>query len=283
MKLSAWHKQQGDSVEWHFPLETYDRVYVSKVFTFSPEIDVLNAPEVVRGGTGYDLNNKLPEEVEAMQPDYSIYPQYKEAYGFMTRGCPNNCPFCIVSQKEGRCSRQVADLSDFLAGRKTVKLLDPNLLACQDRERLLTQLADSKARIDFTQGLDARLVDKDVISLLNCVKIDKIHFAWDLMKNSDAIVKGLNLYLAYGNIKDCRKLIVYVLTNYDTTQEEDLYRVYRLRGMGYNPFVMVYDKVSAPLSARKLQRWVNNKRIWRSCERFEDYNENQPAADEAAD
>lgn len=270
MKISAYHKAQGDSVEWHFGLEHYDRVYKSKVFTFTPDVDVINADEVIRGGTGYDITNKLPLQIEAMPPDYSIYP-FKEAYGFLTRGCPNNCPFCIVSEKEGRCSRQVADLPDFLYGRKTVKLLDPNLLACQDRERLIGQLADSGAGIDFTQGLDARLLDTDVISQLNRVKIKMVHFAWDLMRNTDRILRGLELYAKHGAVQDFRKKRVYVLTNFGTTMDENLYRIYKLREMKYDPYVMIYNKDTAPKEIKRMARWVNNKFIFRKCEKYEDY------------
>jgi hypothetical protein len=273
MKLSAWHKSQGDEVDWWMALDHYDMVYKSKVFTFTPDIStVIQADKIIEGGTGYGLQNKLPDAVERMQPDYSIYPQYKEAYGFLTRGCPNNCPFCIVSKKEGRCSKQVADANDFKADRKIIKLLDPNLLACKDRDRLLQQLAETKSEIDFTQGLDARLLDADNIKLLNKVKIKMVHFAWDLMKNTEAILKGLELYASKGKVTDERKRRVYVLTNYNTTTEENLYRIYKLREMRYDPFVMIYDKENASTELKHMARWVNNKFIFRKCERFEDYN-----------
>jgi len=188
MKLSAWHKAAGDTVEWHYPLTHYDRVYVSKIFTESPAYSApsgrddyavpILADEIVRGGTGYCLENKLPPEVEHVCPDYDLYPQHREAYGFLTRGCPRACPFCIVSCKEGLASRQVADLREFHRGQRVIKLLDPNLLACPDRERLLIQLYVSGAWVDFTQGLDIRLC-RDVMSDINAIKIKMLHFAWD--------------------------------------------------------------------------------------------------------
>ena len=138
MKISAYHKQCGDKVEWVNLFEHYDRVYMSKVFTFTPDFEYcINADEIIKGGTGYDLHNKLPTEIENIYPDYSIYPEYNEAYGFLTRGCPRNCDFCIVGTKEGLCSRKVANLDYFWNGQKVIKLLDPNLLACKEHIDLL--------------------------------------------------------------------------------------------------------------------------------------------------
>lgn len=273
MKISAYHKSIGDTVEWWMPFDTYDMVYKSKVFTFTPDIDTpINADTIVRGGTGYDLQNKLPQEIESMQPDYSLYPQYPEAYMFLTRGCPNNCEFCIVSKKEGRCSKQVADLKDFTADRKVIKLLDPNLLACKDREKILQQLAESKSEIDFTQSMDARFTDADITNLINKINVKEIHFAWDLMAQSESVLKGLKIYAKHAKRKPHGfYATVYVLVNFNTTLEENLYRIYKLREMKYNPYVMVYDKEHAPEEVLNLQRWVNNRKIWNQCKAFEDY------------
>lgn len=275
MKLSAWHKSQGDTVEWWWGWGKYDRVYMSKVFDdiYSPDVEEpLNAVEIIKGGTGYSLDNRLPEEVEHIYPDYSLYPELTQdtAYGFLTRGCPRACPFCIVADKEGRRSVKVADLSEWWRGQKHIKLLDPNLLACPSHMELLGQLADSGAWVDVTQGLDARLLTEDNITALNKVKVKLLHFAWDLMEQSDAVLRGLSLYARLGVLNE-RERRVYVLTNYNTTAEEDLYRLYHLREMQFDPYVMIYDKPHAPKEIRRLQRWVNNKYIWRSCNRFEDY------------
>ena len=276
MKISAWHKAQGDEVEWWFGFHQYDRVYMSKVFdnTYTPDVyEPVNTKEIIKGGTGYGLDNKLPDEIEHMYPDYSLYPQYTEgkAYGFLTRGCPNNCPFCIVCAKEGRKSCKVANLDQWWNGQKNIVLQDPNLLACRDHMDLLAQLADSKAWVDMNQGLDARMLTEENIDALNKVKIKRIHFAWDLMERSEAILKGLNMYLEHGKIKDMSRREVYVLTNFNTSMEENLHRIYTLRGMRYDPYVMVYDKPNAPKDIRRLQRWCNNKRIFKKCPRFEDY------------
>ena len=276
MKISAYHKARGDTVEWWWGWTHYDIVYMSKVFdeTYTDDIpEPLNADKVIKGGTGYGLDNHLPDEIEHMYPDYSIYPQYTEnvAYGFLTRGCPNACPFCIVSAKEGRASKKVADLHEWWRGQKHIVLLDPNLLACRDHMDLIDQLAKSNAWVDFSQGLDARMLTEENIAALNRVKTKTIHFAWDLMERSEAVLKGLNLYLERGKIKDSRRRCVYVLTNFNTTMEENLYRIYTCRDMGYDPFVMVYDKPNAPKEIKRLQRWCDNRWIFKSCPRFEDY------------
>ena len=270
MKISAWHKRNGDDVEKFILLLEYDKVYISKVFTFTSDYEaVIRAGEIIKGGTGYGLNNKLPDEIEHIYPDYSLYPQYPEAYGFLTRGCPRNCKFCIVAEKEGCHSQKVADLDEFWNNQKTIKLLDPNLLACKDRENLLEQLADSKAYIDFTQGLDIRFMTEDIAKLISNTKVKMIHFAWDNPK--DSLEVSFEKFRAMSTLR-FDKLRVYVLVNFDTTIDEDLYRIYTLRQLGYDPFVMVYDRQNASRETKDLQRWVNNKWVFRSCKRFEDYN-----------
>jgi len=204
MKISAFHKKRGDDVGFWIPFEKYDIVYKSKIFTFTPDLEYTPmADETYEGGTGYGNNAvTLPPQTEHIMPDYTPYsqryPKYEHtALGFLTRGCPRNCPFCIVSSKEGAQSRQVAELEEFWSGtgirigtgtsqpkrtrRPTIKLLDPNILACADREKLLKRLAESEtgAYVDFTQGLDIRMIDRDIISQLNQIKTKCLYFAWD--------------------------------------------------------------------------------------------------------
>lgn len=278
MKLSSWHKARGDSVEWWWGWGQYDRVYMGKVFdtTYSPDIpEPLNAKEIVKGGTGYGLDNQLPDEIEHFMPDYSLYPSLTKdkAYGFLTRGCPRGCHFCIVSQKEGRKSVKVSDLREWWNGQKEIVLLDPNLLARRQHLELLQQLQESGARVDFTQGLDCRLLTEENIAAINRIKLKDIHFAWDYMAESEAVLRGLRLYKsnagrkvhgAYGT--------VYCLTNYDTTMEENLYRIYTLRDMGFDPYVMIWDKPNAPMEVRHLQRWCNNRMIFKAQPDFSKYN-----------
>ena len=273
MKLSAYHKAAGDTVEWWRPFRRYDVVYKSRVFTDTyskDEITVRNAARVITGGTGYGTDNALPYDVEHTRPDYSLYPQFAGiAYGFLSRGCPRNCGFCIVSGKEGRKSVKTADLSEFWDGQKEIKLMDANLLACADHEALIEQLAKSRAWVDFTQGLDIRLVSRDNISLLNRVRTKAIHFAWD---NPDEDLTGhFQRFLNFTAVKSSQKRRVYVLTNYGSTHEQDLYRVNTLRAMGFDPYVMIYERPIAPPVTRHLQRWVNNKRIFNTVKDFNDY------------
>lgn len=275
MKISAWHKSQGDTVEWCFPLCHYDIVYQSKVFddTYSPDIDWMPmADKVIKGGTGYGLTNTLPYEVEHIYPDYSIYPQLTKdtAYGFLTRGCPRGCKFCIVADKEGRKSYKVDDLSEFWRGQKHIELLDPNILACREHIDLLQQLVSSKAQVNFNQGLDIRLTNEANIALINQIKVKEIHFAWD--NAEDDLTSYFERYKKFAKHKPHGRYgTVYCLTNFGSTMEQNLYRIYTLRDLGYDPYVMVYDKPNAPKEIKDLQRWVNNKFIFRSCERFEDY------------
>ncbi len=285
MKLSAYHKAMGDEVEMYMPINQYDLVYASKVFSFTDDIDtnsVIQADEVKKGGTGYCINVKngrevfdnsknssLPREIEHIYPDYALYPQYKYAVGFLTRGCPRNCGFCVVGEKEGLCSKQDADLNEFWRGQKEIKLLDPNILACENNESLLKQLAESKARVDFTQGIDIRLTNPDNIELLNKIKVTMLHFAWDNPKQD--LTKYFRRFSEHTKIKSDRNKVVYVLTNYNSTLEEDLYRIYTLRELGYSPYVMIYQKENAPREIRRLQRWVNCRWIFRTVNKFEDY------------
>ena len=273
MKLSAYHKSRGDVVEWWKPAGWYDLVYKSRVFTDTYSKDtviVSNASQVIQGGTGYGPGPDLPDVVEHMYPDYGIYPQFTDtAYGFLSRGCPRSCPFCIVSGKEGRRSVQVADLSEFWNGQKEIKLVDANLLACPDHEKLLVQLAESRALVDFSQGLDIRLITPDNVTLLNKVRTKAVHFAWD-NPNID-LIPYFQRFLELTTIRSDRRRRVYVLTNFGSTHEQDLYRVNTLRAMGYDPYIMVYDRPSAPTITRHLQRWVNNKRIFYTVPDFSDY------------
>ena len=279
MKLSAYHKARGDHVEWWAPESHYDRVYKSRVFTDTYSRDMVmvdNAGEVIKGGTGYGAGPNLPDEAEHSYPDYSLYPQFSgTAYGFLTCGCPRSCGFCIVSQKEGQRSTHVADLSEFWNGQKEIKLLDPNLLACPDHERLILQLAESGTWVDFTQGLDVRLITPDNVSLLNRVKTKMLHFAWD-DPNTD-LTGYFQQFSELTSIKDFRRRRVYVLTNFGSTHEQDLYRVETLRNMGYDPYVMIYERPTAPPITRQLARWTNNKRVFRTVPSFADYIPNKKA------
>ncbi|MED9992731.1 hypothetical protein [Phascolarctobacterium faecium] len=270
MKISSWHKGAGDTVEWAGSLEHYDKVYMAKVFTFTnDDLQAYQTEKFIKGGTGYDLASKLPEDIERCYPDYELYGIKDMAYGYLTRGCPRQCPFCIVGQKEGTNSYKVADLPQFWSEQRYIKLLDPNIIACPDWENLLGQLADSGAWVDFTQGIDIRLMTDEKAAAINKVKYSMLHFAWDNPADMGTLEK-LKEYRSVWKGSQ-RNRSVYVLTNFDSTHEEDLYRVYALRELGYDPYIMIYDKIHAPKETRYLQRWVNNKRIFRTIKYFKDY------------
>lgn len=285
MKISAYHKARGDLVEWWWTdMMHYDIVHKSKIFSeaYSRDVpDPINADEIVKGGTGYCISNQdgrevfdkgknvsLPEEVERIFPDYSIYPQYDFAVSMTSRGCPRNCPFCVVADKEGRRSVKVADVKDFWCGQKHIEVLDPNILACHDKEDLLWQYMRTGATITYNQGLDIRLMTNDDIAIINETKIKDLHFAWDDPREdlTDKFQNFKGKFRRKSNIG-----MVYVLVNYRSTIDEDLWRINTLRELGYDPYVMVYDKPNAARKMRDLQRWCNNKVIFKTVKKFDDY------------
>lgn len=285
MRISAYHKAQGDIVEWWWSdFIHYDIVYMSKIFSDAYTKDVpepLNADNVIKGGTGYCIslvdgvevfdkakNEELPPEIEKMFPDYSLYPQFDFAVSMTSRGCPRGCSFCHVAAKEGRCSVKVADVSNFWCGQKKIEVLDPNITACRDKRDLFRQYRETNAQIVFNQGLDIRLLNDDDIADINGMRIKDLHFAWDNPKDD---LEGKFRNFANGFRRKSNIGMVYCLTNFNSTMEENLYRIYTLRDMGYDPYVMVYDKPHAPKEIKQLQRWCNNKIIFKSCKRFEDY------------
>lgn len=291
MRISSFHKQMGDTVQWYSPIDGwFDIVYMSKVFSneYSPDYEYpVYADKVVKGGTGYAItlgddgkehfdkerHHNLPPEIERSFPDYSIYPQYKFAVSMTSRGCPRGCSFCHVASKEGRCSTKVANVSDFWRkedGQNEIKVLDPNITACKDKRDLMRQYRDTGVYLDFTQGLDIRCLNDEDIDDLNHMKLKNLHFAWD--NPNDDLEDKFRMYASKARRKVNKAFgAVYCLTNFNSTMEQNLYRVYTLRDLGYDPFVMVYDRPHAPKEILRLQRWVNNKFIFKKCKRFEDY------------
>lgn len=172
-----------------------------------------------------------------------------------------------VAAKEGRCSVKVADVSAFWNGQKHIEILDPNITACKEKRDLMKQYQKTRATLNFNQGLDIRFIDDDDIDDINNMRIVKMHFAWDNPKDD---LEGKFRYFA-SRYKNKRKGMVYCLTNFNSTMEENLKRIYLLRDMNYDPFVMVYNKHDAPREIINLQRWCNNKFVFKKVKRFEDY------------
>lgn len=273
MKLSAYHKSKGDSVEWYDPMfsEWMDVVYVAKVFTWTKDFEYdIRADKVIKGGIGYGIgnDNKLPDEIEHIYPDYELYGITDTAYGFLSRGCPRQCSFCNVSEHQGKISRKVANLNEFWSGQKNIVLLDPNILASSEWKPILNDLVESGSMVDFTQGLDIRFMTEEKVEYVNKIRVSKLHFAWDNyeMKTLDMLTRFRPLITHHWV-----KLRVYVLVNYNTTFDQDLFRIYKLRELKYEPYVMIYDKHNASRQYRRLSRWVNSRMVWRNVERFEDY------------
>ena len=293
MRISAYHKARGDSVEWWWSdFIHYDIVYMSKIFSdaYSPDVpEPMNADKVIKGGTGYCIttgddgkerfdqskNNSLPPEIEKMFPDYSIYPQFDFAVSMTSRGCPRGCSFCHVSQKEQKASIKVADVKDFWNGQKHIEVLDPNITACKDKRDLFSQYKATGATINFNQGLDIRLINEEDIHDINSMRLKDIHFAWD--KPTDDLEKQFRFYASKAKRKPHGTYAaVYCLTNYEEVSTEEhieraLHRVYLLRDLGFDPYIMVYNKPSAPKEIKRLQRWCNNKFVFKSCIKFDDY------------
>lgn len=236
-----------------------------------------------RGYQAYEETNEqvfiycseLPNEIEHIMPDYSIYPTNKDtAYGFLTRGCPRGCSFCHVEAKEGKRSYKVANLSEWWSGQKNIVLCDPNIFACRQWKDLLQQLADSKAKVDINQGMDARLLTPQKVEMLNKIRLSTIHFAWDDYKQKDKVLNGLKCFADnfHRKLDKGHFAQVFVLTNFNTTREQDLERIYTLRDMGFEPYVMVYDKQHADSFYKSLQRWVNMRAIFHRIKTFDEYN-----------
>jgi hypothetical protein len=260
MKISAFHKAKGHKVEMFNPLfSNYDLVYASKVFTNTKDNEYLPY-NAIKGGSGYDLKSVLPDEIEFVYPDYSLF-NCEYAMGFTSRGCIRNCPWCIVPKKEGKI-KAVADIYQFWHGQSHLKLLDGNLTALPDHfEKILNQLIKEKIYVDFNQGLDIRLLTPEMAKLLSIVRLWKqIHFAWDSMSYEHAVRRGIHILSSFGMYRN--KVMFYVLIGFDTTPEEDLYRVEVLRGLNIDPFVMPFNRRDE--YQRKFARWVNHKAIFKS-------------------
>ena len=270
MKISAWHKTRGDQVEWWIPMREYDRVYSSKVFTFTPENPYLPS-DTIKGGTGYGKYDELPPDIDAMFPDYSIYPECQYAIGFLTRGCIRHCPWCVVPRKEGMIRPYRTWREIKRPDSKQIVFMDNNVLACQHGLDQMRDMVGEDVRIDFNQGLDARLITDDVADLLAQLKwIRFIRMSCDTDAMLDTVTGAIRRLQAHG-VKPYR-VFVYLLVQDVASAER---RAIALRDIGAEVFAQPYRDFTAnndpAPELKRLARWVNHKAIFNTVERFENY------------
>ena len=265
MRLSNWHKRRGDTVEWWTGFTHYDRVYMSKVFTFTPDFDtVINAEEIVTGGTGYKDFGSLPPEVEACQPDYTLYPNWKPAIGLLTRGCFRSCDFCIVPRKEGPLHPAASWEEVKRPDSREMILLDNNVLASDYGLDQIDRMSREQVWVDFNQGLDARLITPEIARML--ARLHWIRFVRLACDTSEMlpVIRQATAYLKEAGVAQSR-LWSYALVR---DVEEALQRVQALREMGVEPFVQPYRDYDGgePTEEQKaFARWVNRKSLFKSC------------------
>lgn len=277
MKISAWHKSQGDSVEWYNPFDQYDIVYMSKIFSFTPDYGqwITNAKNIRKGGTGYDLHSVLPEEMEFVTPDYSLYPNIdnKTAYGFLTRGCPNKCKWCVVPRKEGNI-RPYMDVDDVAVdGRTNLVLMDNNVIACDYGLEQIQKIIDRGYRVDFNQALDARLVTDDIAKLLAKVKwIDVIRFGCDTPKQIKECEEAMRMIDSYR--KNPAQYLMYTMigNNFDEALSRlSHWKTFKRVRIVAQPFRDVDNPHQiVPQWQKDMARWAMRREIYTTCE-FRDY------------
>ena len=269
MKLSAWHKAQGHRVEPYLPLQrdAYSRIYASKVFT-SSDRGWIDPERMDVGGTGWDIAKTLPPKVEAMPPDYSIYPDYRHSIGFTMRGCRLRCDFCVVPEKEGRpVSAQTIEEIWIQRGSRLVVLLDNDFFGNPDWSARIEEIRGLDLLVNFSQGLNIRNLKPEQAEAIASVKFrnlkgtkKQVHFAWDDPRHEKLIRKGIKTATAAGI--QPHQMAFYVLIGFHSTQAEDLHRVELLRSYGCDPFAMPYD-ATEPYQ-RAFTRWVNHKAIFKT-------------------
>ena len=271
MKIASWHKHRGDDVEWAVPMfGEYDRIYASKVFTFTPDFNpvIYNTDEFVRGGTGYDIKSRLPEEIDRHTGlDYNLYPQYNFSVQFYSRGCIRHCPFCLVHDKEGTI--HTVEPMEWNPRADWIEVLDNNFFANPEWREAVVDLRQQKLPVKF-HGVDIRIMDEEQASALNSLRLKGyVHIAWDLPQldltpQLEAITKHIKPY----------KIACYVLVGFNSTKEQDLHRLRTLKRLGILPFVQPfrdYTNSRKPSQYEKdLGRWANRAWLFKSMD-FLDY------------
>ncbi len=282
MKISAYHKAQGNDVGFT-NTDNPDLVYASIIFKKNKhKVDGLpfmypNA-KIDIGGSGYDLKKKLPDEIEFMKPDYSLYPGCDYSIGFSSRGCIRNsktCPFCIVPIKEGKFQRNQTPEEWYNPGLKKIMFLDNNILADPDWFFEITEWCIEKdLMVWFTQGFDIRKMTHDIATKLLELKTWKsIFFAWDHIEDEATIKEKIQVLKDAGftdrNLK--RDVQFYVYVDSDAEYDSGVYRCRELKKLFCNPFVMFNIDNKPTPRIQKLRRWANKKPVFWSCDII-DYN-----------
>ena len=270
MKMAAFYKQQGEIVRWFTPMDNHDAVFSSKVFTFT-EPDPYLPEDAVRGGTGYGNMDELPKCIDDMFPDYSMYPKCDHAIGFLTRGCTNNCSWCIVPKKEGGIRPYRAWNEVKRADKRNIVFMDNNVLACDWGIEQIEEMIGEDVRIDFNQGLDARLITDDVAAILAQLKwIRFIRMSCDTDAMLPVVLKAVNRLGKYGVLP--YRIFVYLLVQDVKSTEQ---RAIRLRDAGVEVFAQPYrdfsNSIEPTQEQKDLARWVNRKEIFKLVPRFKDY------------
>jgi hypothetical protein len=274
MRLSTFHKERGDNVEAYSPLfkDHYDHIYASRLFNFS-DGSLLDPERMEIGGTGWDMKKSLPAQVEALTPDYSFY-GYSHSIGFTMRGCRFNCKFCVVPQKEGK-PKSNSTIGEIWTQRDSnfVVLLDNDFFGNPDWRERIAEIRHFDLKVNFSQGLNIRIITDEQAHALASVKFwnypqtrRQVYFAWDRFQDERLIDAGIERVKAAG-IK-AWQMAFYVLIGFDTTPEQDMYRVTKLRDLGCDPYVMPFNK--ADLYQKRFARWVNHRAIFNSVA-WEDY------------
>lgn len=270
MKLAAWHRAHGDEVEWADAMfgSEYDRIYKSKIFTFTPDDNTPWNCEIIKGGTGYDIKSRLPEAIErSTEMDYTIYPQYKFSIQFFSRGCIRECPFCLVNAKEGLI--HPVEPAQLNPNGRHIEVLDNNFFANPEWRSAIGYLLQTKQKVNL-HGVDIRIMDEEQAYWLNKLSLQKpIHIAWDLPEID--LTDKLHEVLKY--IKP-HKIHCYVLVGFNSTTEQDLYRLRRLKELKILPFVQPYrdfENQRKPTQYEKdIARWANRAWLFKSID-FRDY------------
>lgn len=274
MKISAYYKARGDKVEWYNPLCHYDKVYAAKVFSFTQDYGYyINADQIEQGGTGYDIKKVLPVEIDRIIPDYDLYNIDKTlAYGFLTRGCPNRCKWCVVPQKEGSIAPYM-DVEEIAHERKNIILMDNNVLASDYGLLQIEKIIKMKLRVDFNQGLDARLVTDDIAQLLAKVKwIKRVRFGCDTLGQIAECERATTLIDKYGYKGE---YFFYCILLDDFKESFTRVNHWRQKGGRFLPYCQPYRDLNNPLQIipqwqKDLAGWADKKWIFRSCE-FKDF------------